>query len=717
VSVLAAIAVTACMDGCSGVPLTPSTGDDGGGDDAGDGGNAGDVRAWTGTGTAADSGLDRDARAVASADGASDGGIPDDARVATGADATPDGGNASDAPADEGNAAATDGESSNDAPTDVAMSDTNSGDATSPCASPTPVACVNPMTGANDFCSGGGACNACVDITDDSSCAAAYGSGVCGLAGCVPPADSYLCLAGTCSPGDCRTDGDCAANANGPLCGVSTPNFCGKCGTDGQCADAFPTSPVCDIAAGQCVAGTCTPHADNPPAVCPANPSDICCSSVCQSAGGTNACCPGPNANTYCAGLLGTSYATCSHNVCTTCPLATGANYQVDPANGSDLSGTGDDTTPGCAFKTITRALEVIGTPLFATRITVLGPSSVNDGEAFPIELPGLVSVTTSAGAVTVSVPAGTPGFSLAAPSSGLSGGPSAPLTISGQSNTATYGIVATTGSQPTTQVANLIVTGFLDDGILVEKGGILSIGPGVTSTLNGIASARKAGLHVKGTGEAIVNVPVASAPTHFDQNTNHGIFVEENGFIELTGAVTSATSGTGTITTNGNYAAGIWIAQTPGAPPQNIIRGVVSFGATNGNGMHFVTGSNVRVRDSVSLGNQASGILVSSTAANSDISAIDLGNPTGPDFGNNTLQEPLGAANNGNAGICLDVRANAGILLGAGNIFGNSDCATNDSPLAFNRSGCGNSACSGVCDIGVTGANTDVNVSKCSHP
>jgi hypothetical protein len=403
--------------------------------------------------------------------------------------------------------------------------------------------------------------------------------------------------------------------------------------------------------------------------------------------------------------------------MCTTCPVATGANYEVDPVHGSDVTGTGDSTTPGCALQTITRALEVIGTPPVATTITVVGPSDVRAGEAFPIALPALVTVTTSAGAVTVDVPPGASGFSLAAPSSGIEGTAAAPLTISGQFNTATYGIVATTGSAASTRLANLGVTAFLDDGILVEKCGVLSIGPGVASTLNGTASARKAGLHVTGTGEVIVNVPSGSAAAHFDQNTNHGIFVEASGFVELTGAVISASAGTGTITANGNYAAGIWIAQTLGTPPQNVIRGVVSFGATNGNGMHFVTGSSVRVRGSVSLGNQGSGILVSSAAANSDISAIDLGNPSGPDYGNNILQEPLGAANNGNAGICLNVRANSGALLGAGNIFGDADCAVGGGSVATNKSGCSNSACGGVCDIGVDGPGNDVNVSPCTHP
>jgi len=724
---LSAIVVMACMDGCGGVADPPSSGDDGGADDAAE---AGDGRASVGIGAAGDSGFARDARGFLGGDGSSDGRTSDcalgpdgtdassglgsavDARATTASDAAGDSANAGDASARTETDATTEGQSSVDAWADDVGGDESSGEAAMPCASDTPVACVNPVTAADDFCSSGGACSACTDIADDQNCTAAYGGEACG-SGCV----SYLCLAGVCSPGNCRTDGDCAANANGPLCGVSTSNLCGKCTSDAQCAGARPTSPVCDIGTGQCVAGACTPNASNPPAVCPANPSDICCTSVCQSAGGANACCPGPHANTYCASLLGTSHATCVNNVCTTCPVVTGANYVVDPVRGSDVSGTGDGATAGCALETVTRALEVIGTPLVATTITVLGPSSANASEAFPIAIPALVTVTTSGGSVTVNVPPGATGFSLGAPSSAITGSAAAPLTISGQSNAAAYGIVATTGSQPSTQITNLLVTGFLDDGILVEKKGVLSIGPGVTSTLNGVVSARKAGLHVSGSGEAIVNVPSGSAPTHFDQNTNHGIFVEGNGFVELAGVVTSAVAGTGTITTNGNYAAGIWIAQAPGTPPQNIIQGVVSFGATSGNGLRFITGSNVKLRDSASLGNQASGILISSTGANSDISAIDLGNPSGPDYGNNTLQAPLGAASNGNAGICMNVRPSSGTLRAAGNTFGNADCASSGSPLTMNKSGCSNSACGGVCDIGVTGAGNDVNVSKCTHP
>lgn len=625
------------------------------------------------------------------ANDAADGWTTSDATDAAEANDAADGSDASDA---------------NDASDADDAADAMAGDGGAPCSSPTPVACVDPSTGANDFCSNGAACSACSDGTDDGNCTTAYGGS----------ASPYLCLAGACSPGDCRANADCASNSNGPLCGIATPNFCGKCTADLQCASTSAT-PVCNTTTGRCVAGTCIASATNPPAACPVNASDVCCTGVCQVGGGAHSCCPGAGANAYCAGILGNSHATCVGNTCTACPPVTGTNVEVDPVNGSDQTGTGDSTTAGCAFKTITRALQVIGSAPVATTVTVRGPSTVNAGEAFPIIIPSLVTVTTSSGAVVVNVPAGKSGFTLSSPNSGMSGASGALLTVSGQSHVATFGIVATTGSQSSTRIANLTVTGYLDDGILVEGTGVLSIGAGVTSTLNGTATARKAGLHVTGAGEAIVTVPSGSAPTHFDANTNHGILVDTNGFVDVSGAVTSPSAGTGTITTNANYAAGIWIQQTPGTPPQNVITGVVSFGSTNGNGMRFVTGSNVKLRSSASLGNQASGIIVSNTAGNSDITKIDLGNPTGPAYGNNTLQL-TGASKNGSAGLCMTVRANSGRLLAAGNVFRSANCAASASVLTINKASCANAACTGaICDVAVTGAGNDVNASMCTHP
>jgi hypothetical protein len=260
-------------------------------------------------------------------------------------------------------------------------------------------------------------------------------------------------------------------------------------------------------------------------------------------------------------------------------------------------------------------------------------------------------------------------------------------------------------------------VSNFATAGILVQNGGVLSIGAGVTSTGN------PDGLHVAGSGTPTVtiNVPSAGPATHFDSNTVHGILVTANGSITLTGVVTStAIPPTGTVTTNHNTAAGIWVQQTPGTPPLNTITGVVSY-ANTGNGLRFVGGSSVQLRGSLSLGNAGSGVIVSAGAGapGNNIAKIDLGDATGGTAGGNTLQAPFGAGQNGHSGICLAMRANAGTLLAAGNVFSTLNCATATTNVFADKAGCDNN-CAGnatVCDVGFNGAGNDINVSTCTHP
>jgi hypothetical protein len=560
----------------------------------------------------------------------------------------------------------------------------------------------------NTACSNGGpselckanVCSACTDPTDDSNCATAY-------------AGAFLCLGGVCAPGNCRVNADCATNANGPLCGVTTPNQCGKCTADSQCA-GNAAGTVCNTTSGTCVAGTCTASDAGAPAACPVNASEICCGTSCATSVGAHPCCSDdPGSTAYCTAQLGMS-ATCVGNACTACPAVTNGQYTV-ASGGSDTTGTGAGGTPGCAFASITRAIEVIGpNPALASTITVAGPLTVGAGETFPITLPTRVTVTTSSGAVTVDVPSGKSGFELSAPNSGITGGASAPLTISGQTQIATYGILVTTGSAASTQISNLTVTSFLRDGILVENAGVLTIGAGVTSTLHGLATARRAGLHVTGAGSAIITVPSGMTPTHFDGNTDHGIFVDSNGSITLTGSVTSPTTGVGTITTSGNYAAGVWVQQIAGGP-QNLIDGLESFGATNGNGLHFFAGSNIRVRNSASLGNANNGVLVSTQGNGSDdITKIDLGTAAdaGAGLGNNVFQEPLAmAGHNVGSGICLNAKANTGTLSAEGNTFSAANCATAAAALTATAGRCANNT-----DLGIIGAGNDVDVSLCTH-
>jgi len=574
-------------------------------------------------------------------------------------------------------------------------------------------ACSN--AGANGLCEAM-VCSSCTDTTDDANCSSAYGDG--GSSG-------YLCLAGVCSPGNCRTDADCTgASAAGPLCGVTTANMCGKCTTDSECS-GNAAGAFCNTTTGGCVAGTCTGTGANPPTACPFNAGDICCTTVCQAGAPTGAtsCCPGTAGDTYCAAQIGAS-ATCASGTCTKCAAGASNAFTVDPVNGSDTAGNGNiagGNPATCAFKTITRALEVIGNDAaFAITVTVIGPSTVATGETFPIPVPQNVTLTTSGGAVTVNVPQAKVGFVLNAPNASIAGGAGAALTVSGQANKGTFGITASSATSTGTSISNLTVSSFATAGILVQNGGTLGIGAGVTST------GSPDGLHLMGTGtpSVTINVPSGAAATHFDSNTVHGILVSGNGSISLTGAVAStAVPPMGTVTTNHNTAAGVWVEQTAGTPPLNTITGLVSY-ANTGNGLRLVGGSNVKVRGSVSLGNTDSGVIVSAGAAGggaatNDISKIDLGDPSdaGGTIGNNTLQAALGDGQNGNAGVCLAMRANAGTLLAAGNAFSTLNCATATGGVVTNAAGCGNTCAGGVCDIGFSGAGNSINVSLCSHP
>jgi hypothetical protein len=405
--------------------------------------------------------------------------------------------------------------------------------------------------------------------------------------------------------------------------------------------------------------------------------------------------------------------------------------YIVDPVNGNDgATGSAEASDGGaaasCALKTIARAIELIGTTGVATTIVVVGGSgvTVGAGETFPIALPANVTVTSSSGPVTVQVPNGKAGFSIAKSPVVITSGDSAPITITttvtpNSGTTAptggTFGITVSTGSTAASSISNLTVSGMLGDGIHIGSG-VLTIGQGVVSTKNGIAPTTRngytsPGLHVTGTGEAIIDVPAGDTPTQFNANTAHGILVDDTGFIQLTGVVTNGAAGTGTVQTNGNLPAGVWIQQTPGAAiPQNVITGLVSFQNTGGNGMRVVAGSSVKVRSSAFLANAGDGVIVSTygtgaTAVN-DMSKIDLG--SGASNGDNVFQAPLGAGNNGNAGLCIAVAANSGALSAIGNQFSAANCATTAATLTMNAAGCGNSAnrcASGVCDLGFAAA------------
>src|SRR6478609_973128 len=112
----------------------------------------------------------------------------------------------------------------------------------------------------------------------------------------------------------------------------------------------------------------------------------------------------------------------CIASVCTPCDAVTFSSgstvYFVDPANGNDSNGTGSAKSGGqaanaCAFKTITRALQVIGSPTQASGAVVKLKGNVGaaTGETFPISVPQYVVIQGLTAPVTVTLAAGKSGF------------------------------------------------------------------------------------------------------------------------------------------------------------------------------------------------------------------------------------------------------------------------------------------------------------------
>jgi hypothetical protein len=525
--------------------------------------------------------------------------------------------------------------------------------------------CVAGQCVTNAECPAGQLCgaasaNQCGSCSGDAQCtgSAGYGAG-------------YLCLSGACALADCRADNDCQS---GKICGLHVPNRCAGCALDEQCHNDMAYGPtfMCDTSASRCVPASCT----NNNLVCSKNSADFCCASACVAGN----CC----SNSDCAGVG--NNVTCTNHVCTQCAQATANTYYVDPVAGNDSVGTGNSVA-GCAFKTISRALAVIGpTPNLGTRVLVQVSGVVGvaqSGEMFPIDVPSNVTIGGSGGRAQINVPANTNGFALHHPGSGLTN-----LTIDGQNNAAAYGIYVSTGADVTTSISSLDVQNMGRDGIRVLGSAVLSIGAGVRATFNGTSGVPADGLSV--TDQARAKISVTSGdPVHFDHNTARGIYVTKAAVIELTG--TAGTSGNGTITSNSNGTAGLWIEQTPASGlPLNTVTGLVAW-ANIGNGIRIMGGSAARVRQSWVLANGSSGIQVSTYVngftRNNDTSKINLGTTSGPSYGGNTVQAGLGNNPNAGAGICLAVdRAAGAVLNAAGNIFaGPIDCASSTATLRKN--------------------------------
>ena len=493
--------------------------------------------------------------------------------------------------------------------------------------------------------------------------------------------DGNTSCSGTNTP--CTYADDAGASQNG-VCQAS--NMCGACTMDSQCA-GYGNGYIC--VGGACVVGNC-------------------------------------HANTDCANN-DAGAVVCVNNTCTACDQVTGGNYYVDPVNGSDgADATGSDMAGGqtaavCAFKTITHALKVIGTPSAATTITVL--TSDPSGETWPITVPANVVLKGTSATTTVTVPGtATTGFILNGAAAGIES-----LVISGSLGT---GVNATAGSTSTTYLKNVTVTGFATgDAVLVNGAStVLTLDEGVTLTksLDGLHVTDSATVDCANTNQA--------NPDAFTANTQDGVLVDKTGALSFQGAAGVLGAGSIVASSNGSALGGGGIVFQPTGPgsnmPASLLSGVVAWGNPQF-GLDLQGGSNVKVRNTYT-GANGTGVEVRSTtvlggAGGDDTSHIDLG--TTSDFGKNTFQSLAptdGGANaqNTTAGLCWAINPNKSQTLEAqGNYWVNVgstaslDCTqTNPGPVSY-TAGCAGGVDLGGPGVQLTGgpaANT-VDVNNCT--
>ena len=534
------------------------------------------------------------------------------------------------------------------------------------------------------------AAHTCGECTTSAQCTAdagRYGTG-------------YVCSSGgKCAKGDCGSDSsECTGGGkDGLICGVATSNTCGMCTQDAQCRNDpqyKDSKPLCWTGAaaqgnetGHCVANSCTTNSQK----CPGNAADFCCANKCIP----GSCCTGDDAPCK---LIGSTY-TCVNNTCTTCDAPAGNSFFVDPVNGSDTNALGSGMAGGvasaaCMFKTITHALSALpATPAAGTTITVVGEAgkttqlvvSGTGAEKLPIDIPANVKITTKTGAIELKLPMNKVGFRLIGNAAGLVPDAAAPLSIDGGgvSGTAVVFALAAGDSAALAQVA---VKKTNDDGLRVS-GGNAAIGAGVSVVDSGSATQRQSGLEVTA-GRAAIDVPAGSSIV-FQHNSEHGIKVTGRGELDITGKPAGTPGdGKGSVLVKENGDAGIQLAQSPVETTRktNDIDGVVAH-ANQGPGLRVLGGSKLKLRNSVSLANGGSGVLIEPFGGTNgtDVTAIDLGIANDP--GKNVLQSLLGSNPNTGAGICVDLNLAAGTaaIKARGNIFAGAgavlDCSVTPAP------------------------------------
>ena len=518
-------------------------------------------------------------------------------------------------------------------------------------------------------CTAGKVCGASTPHTCGNCAAGAAGDTQCATD--ARYGSTNICFQGLCGVGNCHaTSADCTGGNAGMICGASGSNVCGSCTSDSSCtSDTFyGPNTICNTATGKCVTRTCS----NNNQACTANTSDFCCGGSCTPGN----CCVDAD-----CGAIGQA---CINHTCSACNAVSGNTFYVDPVNGNDTTGTGSNMSgatpaPGCAFKTITRAIAILGaSPFPGTKIVLVGsgttPRGLAAGDSLPITIPTNTTLTTAGGPITITLATtaqgNDAGFRLNNNASGISGDSSAPLVLDGNNFAAGIAVRVNPGTTSfTSSLSNVTIRQTNGDAIRVNAG-TLTVGAGVVQ-----AFSNQDGLRVQG-GTANVTNP-SGAQTSFQSNVQHGIETSGNGTVTITGTRGAPVpSANGTVLLAYNTLAGLRVNPTSfgagGTAGLNDINGVVAWGNTTRD-MIVYAGSKFRMRNSV-LGAGPEGIRIQTngaTDATNDISQIDLG--TAASFGNNYIQMPNGSLGfHTSAGICINLAGGhpAQNLFAAGNIM-----------------------------------------------
>ena len=475
-----------------------------------------------------------------------------------------------------------------------------------------------------------------------------------------------ICYLNGCTPGNCHgTSTDCnSANGDaGLICSASSANSCGKCSTDTQCESdtVYGSATICETATGT-KQGTCVTNTCSASGACLANGGDFCCGGTCVPGN----CC----VDTDC-GSFGTA---CVGHTCSTCNAVSGNKFYVDPVNGNDSTATGSDMSgstvaPGCAFKTVARAIQFIpASPAVGTQIIIIGRTSgttdlvASDLQtaANAIILPANTTLTNTIGPVTITLKTQATktnfsGFQLQNSGSGIAGNANFPLVLNGNSNAAGVGVVVNPSATGTNlfSLSNVTIQNTGGIGIRVNAG-TLTIGAGVT-----VSGSAADGLLV---AAGIANISNSAGTQTLFTGNNVGIEASGTGSVNIVGTPTTVPSNNGTVLASFNVNEGLRIDQTPGAAGLAVssINGLVAWANGSPNvapGVHLFGGSQVKIRNSVLLNNGTYGVQISTngatTAAGSDVSGMDLGIAT--DAGHNYLQAPFGGAGvNAAGGLCV---------------------------------------------------------------